>query len=249
MPNDTQTIENQLKRIATPGKAHPWVPLLPSLLTKATEKGSGLSRDDIMLFLTICLLSYPQSGNALVLQKSLTEFLGISAESLLHSAGKLKERDLLRAKESGDHLAFSIHSWPNVETPSSPSPSSKSRENTHNTPDFSPSIPSTPCSALQSSAEHKHRSRSASADQSRTEQQVNNDGKQTEWLETFLDRLTDILGNPSERASYRAFCQKFSREVLEAALDRVRATPMSKIRKSPGALFTYLVKLFNQERQ
>ena len=65
-------------------------------------------------------------------------------------------------------------------------------------------------------------------------------GSEEEGLEAFLDRLLDVLHAPDERASYRAFCRKYPRAVLEEALSRVASA--RTIRKSPGALFTYLVK-------
>lgn len=69
------------------------------------------------------------------------------------------------------------------------------------------------------------------------------------WLDRFVDRLVEFLDARSERDAYRAFCRRYPTAVLEEAFRRVVETPADRIRKSKGALFTFLVKSLSRDRQ
>jgi len=73
-------------------------------------------------------------------------------------------------------------------------------------------------------------------------------GEREAWLDRFVDMLVTRFGCPTENDSYRTFCAKYPRRILEDAYARVCDTPRERIRKSPGALFVYLVKSLSQKK-
>ena len=54
--------------------------------------------------------------------------------------------------------------------------------------------------------------------------------------------LADALDDMESLQSYRAFTQQYTEEYLRKILTKVLSIPEEKIRKTRGALFTYLVK-------
>jgi len=74
------------------------------------------------------------------------------------------------------------------------------------------------------------------------------EGETSDWIDRFVERLVEKFGCPDERSSYLGFCRRYPENVLEDAYARVCDIPRERIRKSPGALFIYLVKKLNQER-
>ena len=75
------------------------------------------------------------------------------------------------------------------------------------------------------------------------------EGENSAWLEGFVDMLVTNFDCGQERDSYRSFCRKYPREILESAYVRVRETPKDQIRRSPGAYFIFLVKTFSQDQK
>jgi hypothetical protein len=71
-------------------------------------------------------------------------------------------------------------------------------------------------------------------------------GEREAWLDRFVDMLVTRFGCPIENGSYRTFCAKYPRRILEEAYARVCDTPRERIRKSQGALFVYLVKTLSK---
>jgi hypothetical protein len=64
----------------------------------------------------------------------------------------------------------------------------------------------------------------------------------------FLRELGKLIDAPDQLAGLKTFCERYDPSILNAALERLRRTPRDRIRKSPAALFTYLVKTLNRER-
>lgn len=75
------------------------------------------------------------------------------------------------------------------------------------------------------------------------------EGEREAQLRNFVSTLVDKWGVPQERDIYLAFCRKYPLAVLEEAFTRVLDTPRERIRKSPGALFVYLVKRIEAGRR
>ena len=225
---------------------HPWVPLVSKAVVNSTDRSSFL------LFAALCLLAYPRSGTVLVDRAGLAEVLGWDLATLDRKVSELEQRDLIKIKTQGFYLALSIRSWPDKRPFQSTDNSTKSPNHEQNA-EFSVGSREVSCrSASAESADYKNQNRSAEseskenleAEQSLGDREGSLRGEEEGWLESFLDRLIQTVGNPEERPSYRSFCRKHPRQIIEAALDRVRHTPKSKIKKSRGALFTYLVKTF-----
>lgn len=60
--------------------------------------------------------------------------------------------------------------------------------------------------------------------------------------ETKLAReIADALGDNDSLAVHTAFCEKYSEAFLRKTLQKVLSIPEDQIRKTRGALFTYLV--------
>ena len=201
----------------------------------------------VPLYLSLCLLAYPRSGTVLVDKAGLATVLSLDPSTLDRQLKQLERAKWVHVRTQGLYLALSIRSWPGKQPPESlPTLTPKGGE----WPAFPPST--TP--PLSASAEYKKQNRSAEteskgnleAEQSLGDGKGSLRGKEEGWLEPFLDRLVRTVGLPEERSSYRSFCRRYPRPLLETALDRVRQTPKSRIRKSRGALFTYLVKTFDQ---
>jgi hypothetical protein len=67
-------------------------------------------------------------------------------------------------------------------------------------------------------------------------------------LDEFLHELSKLIDAPDQLAGLKAFCERYDPSILNAAIERLRRTPRERIRKNPAALFTYLVKTLNRER-
>ncbi len=59
--------------------------------------------------------------------------------------------------------------------------------------------------------------------------------------------LAKRIGNGESLSYYRSVCERYPQEVIARALSDAEATPPERIRKSKGALFTFLVKKYDQE--
>ena len=231
---------------------------LGKLLTVEGE-GSALNLgEQLPLLLILCLLSYPKTGMVLVEKGHVAEILEVESGSIDTWLVDLERQRLLDVRDSGPILVVSIRMWScstNTPAPANGKNDAKVRTKTEVGPP--PSIPP-PRNCRSDSAAGSKESLPAEAEkqgravpEQKTGDGVRGPGSEEEgvWLEQFLDRLVRVLRSPEERPSYRTFCQRYNRKVLETALQRVEDTPKEKIRKSPGALFTYLVKTLIREIQ
>ena len=73
-------------------------------------------------------------------------------------------------------------------------------------------------------------------------------GSGEEDREGFVRELSTVVDDPVELGRLKAFCERYDLPILIDALGRLRRTPRESIRKSPAALFTYLVKTIHRER-
>jgi hypothetical protein len=226
-----------LKRIASRASAcpeHPWVPALAGAITDAKLA----HRLKVPLLVTLCFLANAKSGRVLVERRQLADLLTLeepTVESWLH---ELEAAGHVVVKSRGSYLVLFLTMWRSSagsgEAAEAENGASLSGKRSGSTPPSTP--PPVPALPLKTTAS------ADSAEQNRAGQGdgVRGPGSEEEGLEGFLDRLVEIVGAPHERSSYRAFCRKYPRPVLEDALARVAAA--GRIRKSRGALFTYLVK-------
>ena len=67
-------------------------------------------------------------------------------------------------------------------------------------------------------------------------------------LDGFIRELAALIDAPDQLAGLKTFCERYDASILNEALERLRRTPRERIRKNPAALFTYLVKTLNRER-
>jgi hypothetical protein len=59
--------------------------------------------------------------------------------------------------------------------------------------------------------------------------------------EKLAREIADALGDPEALPLYTAFAEKYTEAFLRKILQRVLTIPQEQIRKTRGALFTYLV--------
>jgi hypothetical protein len=59
--------------------------------------------------------------------------------------------------------------------------------------------------------------------------------------------IAKVLGDPDSLYHYIQICQKYPERLIRQILDEVLAVPACRIRKSRGALFTFLVKKRSHE--
>jgi hypothetical protein len=64
----------------------------------------------------------------------------------------------------------------------------------------------------------------------------------TQKEEKLANELADALNDNDSLTVHIAFAEKYSEAFLRKTLQRVLSLPQDKIRKTRGALFTYLVK-------
>jgi hypothetical protein len=60
--------------------------------------------------------------------------------------------------------------------------------------------------------------------------------------EKLAQELADTLGDQESISFYRDMVEKYSESFLRTKLQKVMSIPRDQIRKTPGALFTYLIK-------
>jgi len=66
-----------------------------------------------------------------------------------------------------------------------------------------------------------------------------------DWL--ALD-ICQILGDSDNLPLYLSYVRKYSPKIIQMAFDAARELPANKIKKTRGALFTYLVKHYAGEK-
>ena len=66
-------------------------------------------------------------------------------------------------------------------------------------------------------------------------------------FESAAKEAAQQLGDVENYRAYINLFEKYSKDIIEKALTRVKSLPDEKIKKSRGALFTYLVKQYGQQ--
>ena len=252
--NETTLIPKRIVASTRVCKHHRWLPLLAELLADDGSLATTTIKDRLLFFLVMCLLSDPVSGRVLVDKQGLAELFGTDQQQIETWLIDLESKRLVTIKQRGPYLVLFVQMWSDKQVPSDEI-SNKNGPKTGSAGSLA-SPPSTPppSSALQGTALKNTCNPAEEAKQDRAEEQkqgvgVMGAGRGEEgWLEPFLSRLVQTLDCPEERSAYRTFCRNYSQEILEAALVRVTATPKARIRKSPGALFTFLVKTFSKHK-
>jgi hypothetical protein len=200
-------------------------------------------RPELACLLLLALLANPQTGLVLVPRQRLARLAGM-AELVLDAVLKsLEAKRLIHAVEPGMYLVISLRTWHNGQ---SNQVSPNAAGGASGVEISTPHTKQPARSALQNRKTAERKTASAEQDPSDAGQPgegVNRPGSGEEDLERFVCRLVTAIGAPArETASYETFCRRYPRQVLETALERVKRTPAERIRKSRGALFTYLVK-------
>jgi hypothetical protein len=65
--------------------------------------------------------------------------------------------------------------------------------------------------------------------------------------EIFAQEIASSLGDPGSAELYHSFARTYPEHLLRTILAEVLSVPLMKIRKSRGALFTYLVHKYGQK--
>lgn len=242
MTSTDNRLRDRLLLVADACRQHPWISLVARVLAATAGKPSA---ETLPLLLALCLLANPRTGRVLAEKDRLADLLGISGKELERRLHALEQRHLILGKPYGTYLVIKVPMWSGRTTLDAAEPAENRR--------FSP--PSTPPPGILPSASAHEKtleegpSAESEAEEHRAEQSpgegVRGPGSGEEdvaWLEHFLDRLIAVIGHPQERASYRTFCARYPRAILDAALHRVAKTPAGRIRRSSGALFIHIVK-------
>ena len=88
---------------------------------------------------------------------------------------------------------------------------------------------------------------------------VNNDSKNkyiknVKWLargpeEALALEVAKTLGDEKNLGLYLSYCRKYPRDIILRAFGEAKETPEGRIKRSRGALFTYLVKRYAQREK
>lgn len=247
MTHKTSPLIARIRRATTPCRDHRWIEGIGRLLTEREETSPSLG-DRWPLLLTLLLLANARSGRVLVSKLQLSEFLHVGANVINTWLSDLEKRELLRVEVRGYYLVLWIRLW-SERTPAEPS------EDPTGTTLQSQSDVRISSTALQSAKDQSGKTAEAelqAGGKRPREGEPHVEGgtdPKDESLDRFVDRLVRALGAQDERRAYRTFCARYSRPILEAALRRVEEIPENRIRRSRGALFTYLVKSFAREKK
>jgi hypothetical protein len=217
----------------------------------ATWSSEQDSVDEQRLLVTLAVLSAPRSGLVLIEKSRLSWLLALTHEAIDRLLASLEEKHVMRIMESGPYLVISLKVW-------SAKGASAERENPLKTGAIGvqkpPSIPPPVANAsLQKTSDIANSRATASAGQHPAEQARGDgvtgvgSGEEGE-RDSFLRELGKLIDAPDQLASLKTFCERYDPSILNRALERLRRTPRERIRKNPAALFTYLVKTLNRER-
>ncbi len=242
----SNSLASKIERASAPCPEHPWVPRLAAVLTN--RAGVEITRRlSFALYVVLLLLAHKKTGRVLVTKDSLAELFGVTSPEIDAWLIDLGASRLIRVLSGGNYLVIVIEKWrsecPKQSAPLIEFPSKMM-------PEIPPSIPP-PGSVLLRPAQKTSFVSASRILQNRTER-IDGDGVEGPgggeegWRENFLDRLVEALDAPEERRSLETFCRPYPKDILEAALLRVEKTPLSKIKKSRGALFVHLVKTYGK---
>jgi len=227
---------------------HRWVPVL----ARAVTQPGVVATDVLPLLLILCLLAGKRDGRVLAMREQLATLLAVDENALSRRLERLHEGGLVHLGVRGPYLVLHVRMWPGrtwrtEKTPLETEQSSPSAAEQSSTAEQSEA----PASAENKNKQNAALLRTAKGIHSNAEQssrgETNASLQEGPWLDGFVDRLVDLLDARSERGNYRAFCRKHAPAVLEEAFRRVVETPPGQIRKSKGALFTFLVKSMSKQ--
>lgn len=210
------------------------------------------SENEARLLTTLAVLATPRSGLVLVEKSRLAWILATKPEVIDQGLASLAEQRLIRLMESGPYLVISLKSWSARGERAEREIPLKSGANGAQKP---PSIPPPVANASPFEKNSSNVSRATATAERHSAGRVRGDGVkgagsgEEGWLEGFIHELAVLIDDPAELASLKTFCERYDHSVLTQALERLKRTPKDHIRKSPAALFTYLVKTIYHQRQ
>jgi hypothetical protein len=209
------------------------------------------SEGEQKLLLTLAVLSAPRSGLVLIEKTGLVWLLAMESDTLDTLLGSLEQARLIQLLESGPYLVISLKAWSGKEASADREIALKTGVNASQTP---PSIPPPVANASPLEKNYSNGSRATaqagqhSAGRERGDGVMGLGSGEEGELVGFLRELGKLIDAPDQLAGLKTFCERYDPSILNAALERLRRTPRDRIRKSPAALFTYLVKTLNRER-
>jgi len=65
---------------------------------------------------------------------------------------------------------------------------------------------------------------------------------------TLAREIAETFGDEKNLSYYKVICENYSLDIIHRAFGVVKNVPQKKIKRSKGALFTYLVKQYAQEK-
>lgn len=67
--------------------------------------------------------------------------------------------------------------------------------------------------------------------------------------ELLAHTIADAMGDPQQVNLYLQYCRKYPLSLVLRAYGEARSTPIERIRKARAALFFFLIKQYDNERQ
>lgn len=211
----------------------------------------GRQLREAQLLITLAVLAAPRSGLVLIEKSRLAWILAVKPDLLDPTLASLAAQHLVRLMESGPYLVISLKYWSGIRSKAERENPLKSEATVSQKP---PSIPPPSANASPFEKNYSNDSRATARAERHPAERARGDGVkglgsgEEDQVSDFVRQLSSVIDEPAELEVLRAFCNRYDQSILTEALERLRKTPRERIRKSPAALFTYLVKTIYHER-
>lgn len=202
-----------------------WGPVLRGLIIDPQAKHFLRMKQAIWLYLYLIVAANQKTGKLISSLSAISSENGIREETLQSWLGHLKKHGYVVIEKQGDLILFRLTKW---------------------------SMVSKLVDSWNSQVEVKEKKTIKPQRSAKTKgDESTNDEKgvlKTE-AEEQATRIAKEFNDEDNVEYYRSLCRDYPEKIIKKALDTVQCVPDNKIKKSRGALFTYLVKKYASQQK
>jgi len=205
------------------------------------------------LLLTLSVLAIPRSGLVMIEKARLVWILAYQPDLVDRLLTSLAKQRLVQLMEAGPYLVISLKRWSGNGARAGQETSLENEASDAKNPPSKPP-PAATATPLRRASDYAVSTATASAERHSAERAQGDGVKgagsgEEDPIATVIAELRRFGAHESDLDGLPHFCSRYPQATIEAALRRLRRTPRERIRKSPAALFTFLIKTIDRDQR
>lgn len=201
-------------------KRIPFGPLFQGLVADPKAKHYHRMKQAVWLYLYFIAFSNLKTGKLTGRLSDIARDMGLPEETLRSWLGHLRKWYYVMAEKQGDEALFKISRWKNIATELETTVSPQKEKLKRNT--------GRRIEPIQTDSGEERKVHDVSG---------------------LAHEIALALEEPDSQTYFEEMCRRYPDRIIQKSLEKARAVPMEKIKKSRGALFAYLVKKYAREEQ